>query len=325
MILTELPDLPPRPLTARVRPRSGGDFYRRWGRENCVVSGMSRHAEYGLFRQTLSIKCVAQGSETYFVDRRRVAVSDDTFLVLNEGRVYASSLSSPTDTYSFSIFFRPGFGEEVAAGLQSSLGAALENGPLPVKAAIEFDESLQHHNSKITPVLRFIQRQIAAGVRDENWLEEQCQFLLERLITAHLPARAHALAAELDDARWPQRAELIRRLGWAIDFMHAHLAEHITLEDIAAVRAPLPVPFPARVPGGAWSHADLRFFVSCARGVRWRCCARPGSAWPKSPRRSACRVSRSGAACARNGSAGARVVRRLEEPSCRSFLPDAAS
>jgi hypothetical protein len=31
---------------------------------------MSRHAEYGLFRQTLSIKCVAQGSEIYFVDQR---------------------------------------------------------------------------------------------------------------------------------------------------------------------------------------------------------------------------------------------------------------
>src|SRR5678815_340150 len=124
MILTELPDLPPRPLTPRAAAFRR-DFYRRWGRENCVVSGMSRHAEYGLFRQTLSIKCVAQGSEIYFVDQRRVAVSDDTFLVLNEGRTYASSLNSATDTYSFSIFFRPGLCEEVA-GLQSPLGAALE-------------------------------------------------------------------------------------------------------------------------------------------------------------------------------------------------------
>jgi len=232
MILTELPDLPPRPLTARGAAFRR-DFYRRWGRENCVVSGMARHAEYGLFRQTLSIKCVARGSEMYFVDRRRVAVSDDTFLVLNEGRVYASALNSPTDTYSFSIFFRPGLGEEVAAGLRSPLGTALEDESLPARSAIEFDECLQPHNSKITPVLRFIQRQIAAGVRDENWLEEQCQFLLERLIAAHLQ-RESALAAELDAARWPQRAELVRRMRWAIDFMHAHLAEHITLEDIAA-------------------------------------------------------------------------------------------
>jgi AraC family transcriptional regulator len=70
-------------------------------------------------------------------------------------------------------------------------------------------------------------------LRDENWLEEQCQFLLERLITAHRQ-RESLLAAELDGARWPQRSELTRRLGWAIDFMHAHLADPITLEDIAA-------------------------------------------------------------------------------------------
>lgn len=232
MILTELPDLPPRPLTPRA-VAFRRDFYRRWGRENCVVSGMSRHAEYGLFRQMLSIKCVAYGHEVYFVDRRRVTVSDDTFLVLNEGRAYASSLKSPTDTYSFSIFFRPGFGEEMAASMQRPLAAALDDGSQPARATIEFDESLQHHNSTITPVLRFIQRQIAAGVRDENWLEEQCQFLLERLISAQRKQES-LLPAELARTQRPQRAELKRRLRWAIDFMHAHLAEEISLEDIAA-------------------------------------------------------------------------------------------
>lgn len=83
MILTELPDLPPRPQT----PQSAAfrrDFYRRWGRENCIISGASRRAEYGMFRQMLSVKCVAHGSERYFIDRRNVTVSDDTFLVLNE-------------------------------------------------------------------------------------------------------------------------------------------------------------------------------------------------------------------------------------------------
>jgi AraC-like DNA-binding protein len=322
MILTEMPDLPARPLTPRAAAFRR-DFYRRWGRENCVVSGMSRHAEYGLFRQTLSIKCVAQGSEMYFVDRRRVAVSDDTFLVLNEGRTYASSLSSATDTYSFSIFFRPGLGEEVAAGLQSSLGAALSNGSLPMKAAIEFDESLQHHDSKVTPVLRFIQRQVAAGVRDENWLEEQCQFLLERLITAHRQ-RESLLAAELDAARWPQRAELIRRLGWAIDFMHAHLADHITLEDIAAAARLSRFHF-LRV----FQAAHGRTPVAYLRGLRtWRALA-----MLRSTRLGVAEVARqvgmSRLALWRSlraqGSAGARVLRHLDVPACRGFLPTAAS
>lgn len=232
VILTELPDLPPRPSTARsVAFRR--DFYRRWGRENCVISGHSRRAEYGMFRQTLSIKCAARGHENYYVDRRRIRVSDDTYLVLNEGRVYASSLDSPAPAYSFSIFFRPGLAKEVAAATLQTLGAALEDGPEARSAAIEFDESLRHHDSRVTPVLRFIQKNVAAGVRDETWLEEQCEFLLERLILAQRD-RPAVFAVQLDDARRAQRAELARRLEWATDFMHECLAEDITLDDIAS-------------------------------------------------------------------------------------------
>jgi AraC-like DNA-binding protein len=231
VILTELPDLPPRPPT----PRSAAfrrDFYRRWGRENCVVSGNATRADYGFFRQTLSIKCVARGHEHYFVERRRITVSDDTFLVLNEGREYASSLNNPSPAYSFSIFFRPGIAQEIAGALRRPIDTALHDGPLSIPASIEFNESLRHHDSKITPVLRFIQKNIAAGVRDETWLEEQCQFLVERLILGQaLPTQP--LGAGLEAPR-SRRVEIARRLEWATDFMHSHLASDITLEDIAA-------------------------------------------------------------------------------------------
>ena len=319
MILTELPDLPPRPPTPRVAAFRR-DFYRRWGRENCVVSGMSRHAEYGLFRQTLSIKCVAQGSEMYFVDRRRVAVSDDTFLVLNEGRTYASSLSSATDTYSFSIFFRPGLGEEVAAGLQSSLGAALSNGSLPMKATIEFDESLQHHDSKVTPVLRFIQRQVAAGVRDENWLEEQCQFLLERLITAHRhrvccsprnwmaldgrDAGAHSPASgPRFHACAPCRPHHARGLATAARLSRFHFL---------------------RVFQAAHGARRLRFFVA-AHAARTGDTA-INQVWSGRSRRAGRNVAPGAMAkLARARSAGARVVRRLDQPPCRASCRSATS
>jgi AraC-like DNA-binding protein len=232
VILTELPDLPPRPLTARSAAFRR-DFYRRWGRENCIVSGSAQRADYGFFRQTLSIKCVARGHENYFVDRRRITVSDDTFLVLNEGREYASSLNNPNPAYSFSIFFRPGIAQEVAGAMQSPLDAALENGPHSRPASIEFSESLRHHDSKITPVLRFIQKNVAAGVRDEAWLEEQCQFLVERMILGHRPP-AQPLGTEPGAQPRPRRAEIARRLEWATDFMHSNLSSDITLEDIAA-------------------------------------------------------------------------------------------
>jgi AraC family transcriptional regulator len=234
VILTEMPDLLPRPETAR-NAAFRRDFYRRWGRENCVVSGTARRAEYRLFRQMLSIKCVSRGTETYFVDRRRVTVGDDTFLVLNEGRTYGSVLEAPTEAYSFSIFFRPGLAQEIASDLQRSLEQLLDDGGTRL-ASLEFDESLRAHDSNVTPVLRFIQRQIAAGARDENWLEEQCQFLLARLITAQRQQREFPQPA-LVNAQPAKRAELHRRLALATDFMHAHLGDPITLGDIAAAAA----------------------------------------------------------------------------------------
>lgn len=227
-----MPDLLPRPQTPR-NAEFRREFYRRWGRENCIVSGLSRRAEYRLFRQMLSIKCVARGEETYYLDRRRVTVRDDTYLVLNEGRAYASVLDSPAEAYSFSLFFRPGFAREVAGDLGRSLDQALDDGTEPAPGHIEFDESLHPHDTSISPVLRFIQRHVAAGVRDEHWLEEQCQFLLARLIAAQRQSR-DTLPFEFAHARPGKRAELARRLVRATDFMHAHAADEITLTDIAA-------------------------------------------------------------------------------------------
>ncbi len=226
VILTQLPDLSPRPSSA-AQARFRQEFYRRWGRENCVVSGFSRHAEYGQFRQMLSIKCVARGTEQYFVDRRRITVSDDTYLVLNEGRTYGSLLSAPHPSYSFAIFFRPGLAAEVAGDLPRTTAQALDDGAAGRAAPLEFAETLRCHDSLVSPVLRLIQREIAAGARDEGWLEEQCQFLAARLIRAQHPPVAQ-------NATRGAQTELLRRLQRSADFMHAHLADEVTLERIAA-------------------------------------------------------------------------------------------
>ena len=219
-------------------PRSAGEadfrreFYRRWGRENCIVSGSTRRAEYGLFRQTLSIKCVARGAETYFVDGRRFTVRDDSYLVLNEGRTYASLLEAREPAYSFAIFFRPGLAREVAAALRDSPTRMLDE-PANRQAPVEFAENLRSHDRTVSPVVRFIQREIARGTRDEHWLEEQCQFLVERLVRAHDDDAAQA-RNRLAGMRPANRAEILRRLGWATDYMHGHLGERIGLREIAA-------------------------------------------------------------------------------------------
>ena len=162
-------------------------FYSHWGRENAVISGTDRNVEYTPFRQRLSIKVARGGRERYFIDGRSIAVDDDNYLILNDNRTYGSRFESEVEIESFSVFFRPGLAEEVYGATQHHRRARSRQRRRPRRRRpVEFSESLQPHDSVVTPVLR--QR----GVRDKRgrrgcrgWYEEQFQFLLERMLANH--------------------------------------------------------------------------------------------------------------------------------------------
>ncbi len=225
-----MPDLPPRPET----PHNAAfrrEFYRRWGKENAIICGAARRAEYAVFRQTLSIKCVSAGREHYRVDGRRLTVSDESWLVLNEGREYGSVLEAPQDAFSFCIFFRPGMASEVLGAARLDAAAALDRGGESSPAPVEFPENLRRHDRSVTPVIAFIRRQVQRGLDDPEWYEEQFTFLLERLLRAH--RRSARLPERLECVRPSTRAELMKRLGWATDYMHSNLHSPVTLADAA--------------------------------------------------------------------------------------------
>lgn len=204
----------------------------RWGRENCIVSARSRHCEYPLFQQRLSIKAVWGGREDCFVDGRRIALDDDTFIILNEGRIYASRLDSRSPVSTFSIFFRPGMVQEVLGAMQASAEQALEHPDIRSGASIEFSESARRHDKQITPVLNYIRHHVDYGLAEEAWYEEQLRFLLQRMLMAHQEdlRKADLIPA----ARAATRKELFRRVGLGADFINTHFAEAIVLDDIAA-------------------------------------------------------------------------------------------
>lgn len=244
MILTTLPDLAPRPQTA-ANAEFRRRFYARWGRENAVVCGHARHAEYEVFPQTLSIKMAAGGRERYFLaGRRELAVDDDNYLVLDEGSRYGSVLSAARPggppAWSFALFFRPGLQHEVAGARAQRLGVALDVPDLsrpavrgtassPPRHCAHFAEHLRPHGSAVSRRLGHIAGAVQAGERDELWLEEQCLALLDAMFDADAAARPEP------GARQAQRAELQRRLHLAADFIEMHYAQPLTLHRMAEV------------------------------------------------------------------------------------------
>ena len=210
------------------RPR----FYERWGQESAVISARTRHAEYPEFQQLLSVKCAWGGAEEYFVDGQRIAVDDDAFLILNAGRTYASSLKANEPVDSFAVFFRKGLVESVRRALVDSTSNLLDDPRREEGGAIEFSEHLREHDRGVTPILRHIKTHVDRGLVDELWLEEQLQFLAQRLLQLH--DRELERRAPAPSKRAATRRELERRIGIAINFIHTHYQEPIGLEEIAA-------------------------------------------------------------------------------------------
>ena len=108
---------------------------------------------------------------------------------------------------------------------------ALDSDAERAHAPCEFNENLQRHDKLVSPVLQFIRRHVEMGVDDAGWYEEQFYYLLTRMLRreqqlAELPQR-------IDCVRASKRRELMRRLGWATDFMHSNLHRALTLDDLA--------------------------------------------------------------------------------------------
>lgn len=224
MLLRSMPDLSPQNTRFRAW------FYERWGRENCIILGCSRNAEYATFRQRLSIKMARGGAERYFVDNRSLLVDDDNYLVLNDSRSYGSLIRAERDVESFSIFFRPGLLEEVLGAASAPTDSITE----PATArTIEFPEQLQPHDRTVSPVMRFIRHHILLGVEDEGWYEEQLQVLAVRMLQQQRRIRQQAL--RLDCIKSSTRQELSRRLALAADYIHSNYDRDLTPVQIATV------------------------------------------------------------------------------------------
>jgi AraC family transcriptional regulator len=207
-------------------------FYAVWGKDNAVMYAPETHAEYHPYEQRLSIKACWGGEERYFIDNRTLSVDDDNYLIFNDRRRYASSLHSARPVRSFSIFFRPGFAEEVLGGMLTAQDRILERGSQSESKSVEFGEHLRPHDKIVTPVLRYIALHVDRGLEDPAWYEEQLSFLLERMLGSH--RSTHKAVQSLSAIRPGKRRELYRRLSWGRDFIQSNYRQQITIDEMAS-------------------------------------------------------------------------------------------
>lgn len=232
MILCQMPDLPPAPETA-ANAGFRRWFYERWGRENALVCGRARRAEYSPIVQCLSVKMTLGGAERYLLARRELRVSHETLLILNEGSRYGSRLEGEGPVQSLAVFFRSGLIDEVRAARRQALGQQLDAPAARAGACgFEFSEHLRPRHPAGAGRLLGLWSAAQAGERSEDWLEQQLLQLAGDMLDAEgdLAAEADGLAA----MRRATRAELLRRLRRAADLIESAYERALVLDDLAA-------------------------------------------------------------------------------------------
>ncbi|HEY8879363.1 MAG TPA: helix-turn-helix domain-containing protein [Roseateles sp.] len=239
MILRELPDLAPRPLT----PANAGFrhwFAEHWGRENAIVMGWSRDVEFPPHTQTLSVKRAWGGEgEDYLLPGRRLRVDADCCLILNQGGHYGARIRSREPVLSLGVFFRPGMAAELAHAARETLAQALdvEGGLGRLEAG--FAEHLRPADGALGAELTLLRDAVLAGRgdqvgddADEAWLEERLQSLLWRMLEAEPGWRGRSQA--LKALSRSQHAELLARVDAAVDLMLSDPAAPLDLDALAA-------------------------------------------------------------------------------------------
>jgi AraC family transcriptional regulator len=187
----------------------------KWGRQNCMLWGRARHADFGPRTHTLSIRAAWGGVEYCHVDGRTIGVDDDNFFILNHGRIYSTSIRSEQPVESLAICFSPRLVEQIHFEGRNS----------------QFLEHLRPHDAVVSPVLQSIRQALAQGCEDEAWYDEQLTVLLARM-----HANQEQLLDQVDQLaliRATTRREVYRRVARATDLLHSNYANGIDLTALA--------------------------------------------------------------------------------------------
>jgi AraC family transcriptional regulator len=227
LLIRSLPDL------ATTDVESQESLRTKWGRENCIIWGRARRADFRPYPETLSIRAVWGGTQHCHFDGRTIAVDDDSFLILNHGRVYSTSIRATQPVESLTVCFQPDLIRLVNSETESSTEKVLERGNAGPEHSAEFIENLQPHEGAVSPVLKFIRAHLWRGLVDEAWYEEQLIFLLERMC-----CRQGKVLEQIDQLaliRPATRREAFRRIALATDFLHTHFVEDVDLDTLAGM------------------------------------------------------------------------------------------
>jgi AraC-like DNA-binding protein len=195
-----------------------------------VLNGVATRYHVDKYRTTLSLKAVERGAALYITPHARHLVTEDCFLLLNEGQEYSLDFKWPGITETLCPFFQPGFVEQVSHCLSAPTSRLLDDVDLPV-CDVGFHERLYPRSGRIASLLKQIQRGVQSGRSSGTWLEDRFYELAESIV--QLNAKVARSIVNVTAIRAGTREELYRRLHRGRDYLSSCYDAPVTVASAA--------------------------------------------------------------------------------------------
>ena len=186
----------------------------------------------------LALKSVFNGQALYETDEGKFAVCDEGYLILNAHQPYQIVIDSEVAVETFCINFPDQWVEDVFRSLVVPADRLLDDPACDDVSSVTFLERLYPHDEVVTPHLLALREALSEGAPEDGWLEERLRGLLVRLLYAH--REVFRDVERVGAIRQATKVEVYKRVHRAKDYMHACLAEPLTLSEIAQVAAMSP-------------------------------------------------------------------------------------
>jgi AraC family transcriptional regulator len=200
---------------------------------NVIIHCLGKDVYYPTHWGPLSMKCAFGGKEFYQKERCKYGVSDESFLLLNEGTEYSSYIEPGEAVESLTINFNINYQSDAARVVLSGTDKVLEDPFYTNRRGVLLEERLFRHNATVSPWVYKIKRLTEDFEENRNTINETLYFLLEALLISDA-----ALVNEIrkiNAAKLSTKREMYRRLNEVRDYIDSCFNEDITLETLSKI------------------------------------------------------------------------------------------
>lgn len=180
-----------------------------------------------------NIRFVMSGSENYQLGKRQLYIHPDSFLILNKGTQYASSVASNDPARSFSINFDQKFLDDFKNCWMHKHENLLSQPDLIQKQEKEFNETIYPFKGDIRYNIFHLKHHLDNHTQDELLINEylhHCLINYYRIYNDEIFKKAERLSFLNNSTR----VEILRRLNLAKEYLYSYYNKNISLEELAA-------------------------------------------------------------------------------------------